>query len=136
MLKLRRFTAPRFPHRPGVFAFGAVRKIRKIYEDMAEATATKPKRTPRGNEGKGRPKGAKNKFPSDVKAMVQAALHNAGGEAYLTRQAEENPKAFLNLVGKLIPNKIEGDADNPVRVIHTITRRIIGGRHGDGDGDA
>jgi len=68
--------------------------------------------------------------------MVTTALKNAGGVDYLTQQAHENPKAFLPLVAKLMPNKIEGDADNPVRVIHTITRRIIGGRHGDGDGDA
>ena len=101
---------------------------------MAEAVAKKPKRTPRGNEGKGRPKGAKNKFPSDVKAMVHTALTEEGGVAYLRQQARENPKAFLTLVAKLIPNTIEGDGDNPLRIVHTITRRIIGGKHG-GDGD-
>lgn len=59
--------------------------------------------------------------------MVTTALNNAGGVEYLTQQAKENPKAFLPLVGKLIPNKIEGDAENPVRVLHTIKRVIING---------
>lgn len=94
---------------------------------MAATTSKRTAPVGTGNRGKGRPKGAKNKTTADVKAMVQAALNNAGGEAYLTRQAEENPKAFLALVGKLIPNKIEGDAENPVRVLHTIKRVIING---------
>ena len=105
---------------------------------MAETTAKKTKRTPRGNEGKGRPKGAKNKFTSDVKAMVHTALTEEGGVSYLRQQARENPKAFLTLVAKLMPNTIEGDADNPVRMIHRIERVIIDhtehGSNGDGDG--
>lgn len=70
--------------------------------------------------------------------MVTTALNNAGGIDYLTQQAHENPKAFLPLVAKLMPNRIEGDADNPVRMIHRIERVIIDPtetRHnGDGDG--
>ncbi len=57
--------------------------------------------------------------------MVQTALNNAGGIDYLTQQAHENPKAFLPLVAKLMPNKIEGDAENPVRIIHKIERVFI-----------
>lgn len=96
--------------------------------------ATQTKNT--GNAGKGRVKGSKNKIPADVKAMVQKALANAGGVDYLTQQAHENPKAFLPLVAKLLPNKIEGDAENPVRMIHRIERVIIDPtEHGNGDGD-
>lgn len=94
---------------------------------MAESTAKKTKRTPRGNEGKGRPKGAKNKFTTDVKTMVHTALAEEGGVSYLRQQARENPKAFLTLVAKLIPNTIDGDSDNPVQVLHTIKRVIING---------
>ena len=87
--------------------------------------------------GPGRPKGSRNKITNDIRQMVQTALSNAGGVDYLTQQAHENPKAFLPLVAKLLPNRIEGDSDNPLRVIHTITRRIIDSRseHGDESGE-
>jgi hypothetical protein len=58
------------------------------------------------NAGKGRPKGSKNKNTAAVKDMVLAALSNVGGEKYLERQAEENPTAFLTLVGKVIPTQV------------------------------
>ena len=38
----------------------------------------------------------------DIPAMVRTALSTGGGVAYLIRQAEENPRAFLALVGKML----------------------------------
>lgn len=38
--------------------------------------------------------------------MVLAALNEAGGHAYLVRQAEANPKAFLALVARVIPKEV------------------------------
>jgi hypothetical protein len=37
----------------------------------------------------GRRKGTPNKLNADVKAMILAALHSAGGQRYLVRQAKE-----------------------------------------------
>jgi hypothetical protein len=56
--------------------------------------------------GQGRPKGVQNKITRDVKEMVLAALENAGGVDYLTKQAHKVPKAFLALVGKIIPQQL------------------------------
>ncbi|GEM_PF-3405019 len=53
--------------------------------------------------GAGRPKGVPNRLTTEVKDMVRAALDKAGGVDYLVTQATENPKAFLTLVGKLMP---------------------------------
>lgn len=39
--------------------------------------------------------------------MILGALDDAGGQAYLARQADENPGAFLALVGKILPKNIE-----------------------------
>lgn len=64
--------------------------------------------------------------------MVQAALEAEGGIEYLRQQARENPKAFLPLVAKLMPTKVEGDAANPIRVLHTIKRVIIHDRDREG----
>ena len=74
----------------------------------AEAKAARPKMPPGtrpgdGTPGPGRPKGVPNKVTEDVKTMIIKALHKAGGLSYLVRQSNENPKAFLSLVGKVLP---------------------------------
>ena len=79
--------------------------------------------TPRigtGAPGPGRPKGSVNKTTGAIKDMILAALDAAGGEgggiAYLTRQAEENPVAFMGLVGKVLPMQITGEGGGPLAI--------------------
>jgi hypothetical protein len=62
-----------------------------------------------GNPGK--PKGATAHITRDVKEMVLQALHHAGGAEYLCMQAYDNPKAFLALVGKVLPMTLEGSGE-------------------------
>lgn len=38
--------------------------------------------------------------------MILGALDEAGGQAYLVKQAKKNPKAFLALLGKCLPKDI------------------------------
>jgi hypothetical protein len=64
----------------------------------------------------GRPKGAQNKVTRAIKDMVAQALDKAGGVDYLIAQAEENPTAFLTLVGKVIPLQVAGELDHNVKV--------------------
>lgn len=59
--------------------------------------------------GMGRVKGSKNKYTVAIKSMVEEALSKAGGVDYLVRQAEENPVAFMGLVGKLMPKNVTAD---------------------------
>jgi len=40
--------------------------------------------------------------------MILATLDHVGGEEYLVQQAHDNPRAFLSLVGRLIPAQITG----------------------------
>ena len=61
--------------------------------------------------GSGRPKGTPNKHTAQIKEMVIDALSNKGGVKYLMRQADENPVAFMGLVGKVIPLQVN-HADN------------------------
>ena len=77
---------------------------------------------PRDANGKplGRPKGLRNKVTTQLKEMVLEALDNAGGVEYLTRQANDNPRAFLALLGKVLPLRItgpSGDGGFDLRVI-------------------
>lgn len=63
-----------------------------------------------GNQ-KGRPKGVPNKVTGALKDMILQALSNQGGVAYLEKQAEKNPNAFLALVGRVLPLQVSGDPD-------------------------
>lgn len=72
----------------------------------------------------GRPKGIPNKFTVEVKSLVEEALKAAGeaaqaedvslqglspGAAYLAKQAQDNPAAFISLVRMLMPAKLDVD---------------------------
>jgi hypothetical protein len=56
--------------------------------------------------GQGRPKGTQNKVTKALKDMILGALDDVGGQSYLARQAEENPVAFLGLIGKVLPTTL------------------------------
>lgn len=62
---------------------------------------------------RGKPKGARNKVNLELKEMILTALEESGGVDYLKRQANENPTAFLTLIGKILPMTIGGDQDAP-----------------------
>jgi hypothetical protein len=59
-------------------------------------------------------KGIPNKITADVRAMILAALDRAGGEDYLLAQAHDNPRAFLSLLGRILPTQVTGKDDAPL----------------------
>lgn len=65
---------------------------------------------PKGGSRKGRP----NKLSSSVKEMILGALTDAGGRAYLAAQSGENPAAFMQLVGKVLPLQVTGEGGGPI----------------------
>lgn len=85
----------------------------------------------RGNAGKGRPKGSPNKATAAVKDMILQALANKGGIEYLEKQADENPTAFLTLVGKIIPTQLNAELETGKR-LSKIIREIVSPHHQDG----
>ena len=85
-----------------------------------------------------------NKTTALLKDAVLVAAERAGkGDivAYLERQAEENPVAFLSLLGRVLPLQIRGDSDRPL-VISRVEYVIVDpkepqpNRSGDGQTDA
>lgn len=77
-----------------------------------------------GKKFGGRAKGTPNKLPQDVKNMILTALSNKGGAAYLERQADENPVAFMSLVGKVLPMQVTGENGGPLRT--SLEIRFVG----------
>jgi hypothetical protein len=59
--------------------------------------------------GQGRPKGAVNKENRALRELILEALERKGGAEYLARQAEENPTAFMSLLGKVLPLQVSGE---------------------------
>lgn len=65
---------------------------------------------PPGGSRKGRP----NRVTKELKEMILAALDQAGGVQYLYGQALENPKAFLPLLGKVLPLQVTGEGGGDI----------------------
>lgn len=67
---------------------------------------------PRGGRtktsGQGRKPGVPNAINHDIRQMIVGALAGVGGTEYLMRQAEQNPVAFMGLVGKVLPLQLAG----------------------------
>ena len=72
---------------------------------------------PKGHERYGgRAKGTPNKAET-IRTMLLNSLDAVGGEAYFQRQAEENPQAYLSLIGKVIPKEsiLSGPDGGPIQ---------------------
>jgi hypothetical protein len=71
----------------------------------------------------GRKKGSTNKITKALKeAILEAAegAHPKGTVGYLKQQAQDNPVAFLSLIGKVLPMTIQGPNGGAVRTVTQI----------------
>jgi hypothetical protein len=64
----------------------------------------------------GRLPGTKNKTTTQVKEAILAAFDKVGGPAYLQKVAEEDPKTFCSLLGRVLPTEISGPDGGAVGV--------------------
>lgn len=78
-------------------------------------------------EGAGRKAGSSNAINKLLKeAIIEAAEAVGDGNrkkglvAYLTARAEDQPAAYLALLGKLLPTTMAGDPENPIKVEHEV----------------
>lgn len=71
----------------------------------------------RGNAGKGRPKGSRNKSTVKVKEAFEAAFDELGGVASLVEWGMKERSEFYKLYAKLLPVQVTGDKDNPLTVV-------------------
>lgn len=66
-----------------------------------------PKGTRPPNAGKGRKAGVPNKITRELTAMIDGALEELGGQAWLVKAAKKKPEAFMALIGKRLPKDIK-----------------------------
>jgi hypothetical protein len=80
---------------------------------MADDTVSTPKiGQNRGNAGKGRPKGASNKLTKTIREAVEISFDKIGGADWLARMADEQPVAYMTLLGKVLPQQVEHTGAN------------------------
>jgi len=73
----------------------------------------------KGRKTGGRQKGTPNKVNALLKDDILTAADSAhadGRVGYLTKQAKENPTAFLTLLGKVMPTQVEGEVGLTVKL--------------------
>jgi len=75
-----------------------------------------PKGTRPPNAGIGRQKGIPNKMTRELRAIIEGALHKLGGEKWLIAKAEEEPAAFMALLGKCLPRDIRLGGNLQLRI--------------------
>jgi hypothetical protein len=78
----------------------------------------------RGNAGKGRPKGAKNKTTATAKEAIALAAEGIGGVDRMIEWIKEddaNEKVFWSqMYTKLLPHQVEGTGDNGEIIFKTV----------------
>jgi len=116
---------PTFASAPDVAKDATPREGELLPAKLQKDTRLKPKpgqpgyQIPNANRA-GRP-GRPNKITKELKDMILKALDQAGGVNYLARQAEENPVAFMGLVGKVLPMTVRGTGENGGIILEVVT---------------
>jgi len=64
---------------------------------------------PHGRKTGGRTAGTPNRTTASVRAAILAAFDQAGGAAYLTKVARDDPPTFLRLLGRMLPTQVTGE---------------------------
>lgn len=84
------------------------RFVEKIGSEINKRGGSRP--------GAGRPPATPNTITRDLRAAIIGAFEAKGGQAYLERIADEDPRVFCSLLAKLVPTVLEGNPEAPVTI--------------------
>ena len=79
-----------------------------------------------GKKHGGRKKGTPNRTTQDMKSAILEAFERAGGADYLTMLAKDEPRTFVTLLAKVLPN--ENINENRNVDVTEMTARLHEGR--------
>jgi hypothetical protein len=79
-----------------------------------------------GKKHGGRAKGTPNRTTQDMKSAILEAFERAGGADYLTMLAADEPRTFVTLLAKVLPN--ENVNENRNIDVNAMTERLHEGR--------
>ena len=103
----------------------------------------------KGNAGRGRPPGSRNRTTSAAKAIIEDAVEGLGGADRLLQWAKESPENervfWSSIFPKLLPLQVTGKDEGPLQVTHravilpekrvaTMTVRALGAVDGERKG--
>jgi hypothetical protein len=83
----------------------------------------------------GRVAGTPNKVTKELKDMILGALEAKKGQEWLEKQMDDNPAAFMSLLGKILPKNVDVNAEISGTVEHTISAIKLIGVKPDGSRD-
>ena len=95
----------------------------KVGADSRKRASNPNRGSKPGEKRGGRAKGVPNKLTRTIKAAIEQAFADVGGAKYLARMAEEQPVAFMTLLGKVIPTQLQHS--NPDGTLATPTKIVI-----------
>jgi hypothetical protein len=78
--------------------------------------------------GAGRKPGSPNKLSASLKAAILGALEAKGGQAYLERVAEKDPRTFCSLLAKVLPTQIEPSEETSGELVISWIMNDLNGR--------
>ncbi len=81
-------------------------------------------RTP-PNAGKGRKPGSQNKVTKALKEQILGALEAKDGQAWFEARMDDQPAAFMALLGKILPSEMTATLQNPDGGPFSITVRFV-----------
>lgn len=78
-------------------------------DDSAPNKQVQPVKRKPPAAGRGRKKGELNKLTRTIKEAIELSFDKVGGADYLVRMADEQPVAYMTLLGKVLPTQIAAD---------------------------
>lgn len=77
------------------------------------------------NAGKGRKAGTPNKVTKQLKEQILGALEAKDGQAWFEARMDDQPAAFMALLGKILPSEMTATLQNPDGGPFSITVKFV-----------